>query len=124
MNTLKTMMYDWKTLDWRKLEQTVFKLQKRIYRAACRDDVKAVHKLQRLLIKSKAAAFLAVRRVTQINRGKKTAGVDGLSSLSKKQRLKLAHRDKWECSASCPDDKTCLFCLLKNIFNFTVGDLS
>jgi len=89
MNTLKTMMYDWKTLDWRKLEQVVFKLQKRIYRAACRDDVKAVHKLQRLLIKSKAAAFLAVRRVTQINRGKKTAGIDGLTSLTNKKRLEL-----------------------------------
>jgi RNA-directed DNA polymerase len=90
MNTLQTMMYDWNTLDWRKLEQNVFKLQKRIYRAACRDDVKAVHRLQRLLIKSKAAAFLAVRKVTQINKGKKTAGIDGLTSLTSKKRLKLA----------------------------------
>lgn len=90
MSTLETMMYDWSTLDWRKLEQIVFKLQKRIYRAACRDDIKAVHQLQRLLIKSKAAAFLAVRRVTQINRGKKTAGIDGLTSLTNRKRLKLA----------------------------------
>jgi RNA-directed DNA polymerase len=90
MNTLETVMYDWKTLNWRKLEQTVFKLQKRIYRAACRDEVKTVHQLQRLLIKSKAAALLAVRRVTQINRGKRTAGIDGLASLTNKERLELA----------------------------------
>jgi RNA-directed DNA polymerase len=90
MNTLEPTMYDWKTLNWRKLEQTVFKLQKRIYRAACRDNVKTVHQLQRLLIKSKAAALLAVRRVTQINRGKRTAGIDGLASLTNKERLELA----------------------------------
>ena len=89
MNTLETVMYDWKTLNWRKLEQVVFKLQKRIYRAACRDEVKTVHQLQRLLIKSKAAALLAVRRVTQINRGKRTAGIDGLASLTNKERLEL-----------------------------------
>ena len=89
MNTLSTMMYNLNTINWRKLEQSVFKLQKRIYQAACREDVKAVHQLQRLLIKSKAAAFLAVRRVTQINRGKNTAGIDGLASLMNKRRLKL-----------------------------------
>ena len=89
MNTLETAMYDWNKINWRKLEQSVFKLQKRIYQAACREDVKTVHKLQRLLIKSKAAAFLAVRRVAQINRGKRTAGVDGLASLTKRERLEL-----------------------------------
>ena len=89
MNTLETVMYDCNKINWRKLEQSVFKLQKRIYQATCRDDVKTVHKLQRLLIKSKAAAFLAVRRVAQINRGKRTAGVDGLASLTKRERLEL-----------------------------------
>jgi RNA-directed DNA polymerase len=65
MNTLDTVMYDWNKMNWRKLEQSVFKLQKRIYQATCRDDVKTVHKLQRLLIKCKAAAFLAVRRIME-----------------------------------------------------------
>ena len=92
MNTLETAMYDWNKINWRKLEQSVFKLQKRIYQAACREDVKTVHKLQRLLIKSKAAAFLAVRRVAQINRGKRTAGVDGLASLTKRERLELVRK--------------------------------
>ena len=42
MNTLDTAMYDWNKINWRKLEQSVFKLQKRIYQATCREDVKTV----------------------------------------------------------------------------------
>ena len=48
-------------------------------------------RLQKLLLKSKSAKLLAVRRVTQVNKGKKTAGVDGVKSLSPTQRLKLAN---------------------------------
>ena len=68
----------------------VFKLQKRIYKASQAGDVRRVHRLQRLLLKSRAAKLLAVRRVTQDNRGKHTAGVDGIKSLTPKQRLAVA----------------------------------
>ena len=91
MNELTTT-YEWKTLPWRKLERRVFKLQKRIYRASLRGDVSAVRRLQRLMMKSWAAKCLAVRRVTQDNQGKKTAGIDGLASLSPKARLTLVGR--------------------------------
>ena len=89
MNTAQPPMYEWKDLPWRKIERDVFKLQKRIYQASRRDDVKAVHRLQRLLLKSWSAKCLAVRRVTQDNHGKRTAGVDGVKSLSPTQRLVL-----------------------------------
>jgi len=56
--------YEWGQTPWRKLEVTVFKLQRRIYRASQANDRKRVHKLQRLLVKSRAAKYLAVRRVT------------------------------------------------------------
>lgn len=81
--------YEWKTIPWRKLEVKVFKLQKRIYQASARGDVKLVRKLQRLLMKSWAAKCLAVRRVTQDNRGKNTAGIDGIKKLSPEQRIIL-----------------------------------
>ena len=51
-------------MPWRKREVAVFKLQQRIYRASHANDRKRVHKLQRLLVKSRAAKYLAVRRVT------------------------------------------------------------
>lgn len=81
---------EWKNLNWRKLERVVFKLQKRIYKASSRGDVKTVRRLQKTLIKSWAAKALAVRKVSQDNQGKKTAGIDGIKSLNPAQRLKLA----------------------------------
>lgn len=89
MNTDSTPMYTWNTIPWHKLEKEVFKLQKRIYQASKRGDDKLVHKLQKLLVNSWSARTLAVRRVTQDNQGRKTAGVDGIKSLSQKARLKL-----------------------------------
>jgi RNA-directed DNA polymerase len=83
-------MDGWNTIPWKRLQRTVFKLQKRIYRASRRGDVTAVRKLQRLLIRSRSARLLAVRKVTQENQGKKTAGVDGVKSLTPPQRLALA----------------------------------
>jgi RNA-directed DNA polymerase len=85
-------MYEWKNINWRKLERITFKLQKRIYKASNRGDVKLVRRLQKLLIKSWAARALAVRRVTQDNQGKKTAGVDGVKSLTPKQRFNLINK--------------------------------
>jgi len=92
MNTSEKMVYGWNTVPWRKLERNVYKLQKRIYQASRRGDVKAVHKLQRLLMNSRSAAFLAVRQVAQDNKGKKTAGIDGLASLRKRKKLQLAQK--------------------------------
>ncbi len=83
-------MYGWNALCWKKIERVVCKLQTRIYRAQRRGDGKTVRKLQRLLMKSRSAKLLAVRRVTQDNRGKQTAGVDGVKSLSPDERLELA----------------------------------
>ena len=86
--SLKTTV-EWKAIPWRKLERKVYKLQKRIYRASRRGDVKAVRRLQKTLMKSWSAKCLSVRRVTQDNQGKKTAGVDGKKTLTPKQRLAL-----------------------------------
>lgn len=91
MNTDESPMYEWSSLNWRKLERSAYKLQKRIYRASERGDVKLVRRLQRLLTKSWAAKAISVRRVSQDNRGKKTAGVDGVKSLTPEQRLSLVN---------------------------------
>ncbi len=50
-------------------------------------------------MKSEAARLLAVRRVTQENQGKKTAGVDGVKSVKPKERLLMArhiHPQYWK----------------------------
>jgi RNA-directed DNA polymerase len=94
MDTESTPMYGWNETDWRKLERQVFKLQKRIYQASNRGNVKLVRRLQRLLMSSRSAKMIAVRRVTQDNKGKKTAGVDGVKSLTTAQRLNLVSKIK------------------------------
>ena len=90
MSTATTPVYEWNDLPWRTLQRAVFKLQKRIYQAQRRGNVKAVRRLQRLLVASRSAKLLAVRRVTQDNRGKRTAGVDGVKLPTPPQRRALA----------------------------------
>src|SRR6266571_8950941 len=89
----------WRQLPWRKFEQHVFRIQKRIYRASQRGNTRTVQKLQKLLMKSEAARLLAVRRVSQDNQGKKTAGIDGVKSVKPKERLVMAshiHPNHWK----------------------------
>lgn len=76
-------------IRWKQVERRVFKLQKRIFRASQSGDVKKLRRLQKTLMNSYAAKLLATRKVSQDNQGKKTAGVDGVKSLTPKMRLKL-----------------------------------
>ena len=81
----------WKKLPWSKFDHYLFRLQHRIYEAAKTNNINLVKRLQTLLLTS-SARYLAVRQVTQLNIGKKTAGVDGIKSLGYKERLKLAEK--------------------------------
>jgi RNA-directed DNA polymerase len=80
---------DWHSIQWKKAEKYVEKLQKRIFRAEKNGDKRKVRDLQRMLMKSKSALLLSIRRVTQINKGKRTAGVDGFKALEPAKRLAL-----------------------------------
>jgi len=95
----------WSKLPWRKLEQHVYRIQKRIFKAEQRGNRRAVHKLQKLLMKSRAARLIAVRRVTQDNQGKKTAGIDGVKSVHPQQRVAMAehiHPKLWKQKKAQP----------------------
>jgi RNA-directed DNA polymerase len=67
----------------------VYRLQKRIFKAARCGNVRVVHNWQRKVMRSYSARLLSVRRVTQDNRGKKTAGVDGKTALTATERAHL-----------------------------------
>lgn len=96
MNTVEKPMYEWNELPWKEIERETFKLQKRIYQASREGKTESLHKLQRLLITSWQGTLLAVRKVTQDNQGKKTAGIDGFKELSPQERLLLAKAIKRE----------------------------
>ena len=102
---------EWNQLKERKIQKAVFKLQKRIYQASISGNVRKVRKLQKTLLNSYYAKLIAVRRVSQDNSGtglsrcgskfrtqplKRTAGVDGIKSLTPKQRLNLVSQLKLE----------------------------
>jgi len=80
----------WNAINWAKVQRKTFKLQKRIYQASLSGQNAKARKLQKLLVKSYYAKLLAIRKVTQDNQGKKTAGVDGIKSITPRQRLELA----------------------------------
>jgi RNA-directed DNA polymerase len=84
-------MAAWQDIPWMKVHRHVFHLQKRIYQATQDGRVRTARKLQKLLMKSWYARLLAVRRITQDNKGKRTAGIDGVKSLMPEKRLALAN---------------------------------
>lgn len=80
---------DWHNVNWRKANRTVKNLQERIYRATQAKEWCKVRSLQKLLLQSYSNTVISVRRVTQQNDGKNTAGIDGKASLNPKKRGQL-----------------------------------
>jgi RNA-directed DNA polymerase len=68
---------DWNAIDWRAVNGNVRRLQARIVKAIQEGRWGKVKALQHLLTHSYSGRCMAVRRVTE-NRGKRTAGVDGV----------------------------------------------
>jgi RNA-directed DNA polymerase len=89
MTTELNPVDQWKSIPWCKLRKVVFRLQVRIFKAQKNGNALLVRKLQKLLLSSRAAKLLAIRQVTQLNTGRRTAGVDGKKALDPSQRLAL-----------------------------------
>jgi len=71
-----------------------------VYKAVQVGDMRKAKSIQKLILKSTAARLLAVRQVSQLNAGKKTAGIDGEKDLSSKVRFELSdklgrHGNNW-----------------------------
>lgn len=92
-------------VPWTALEQQVVRMQKQISQACQHGNRQVVHTLQQRLMESEAARLLAVRRVTEENQGKHTAGVDGVKSLTANERLAMAsaiHPSYWNNQPPMP----------------------
>lgn len=79
----------WNTVDWQCAQQQVNNLRQRIFRASEEGNYRKVRNLQKLMLRSRSNALLAVRRVSQVNRGKDTPGVDKLVAKTPAARAKL-----------------------------------
>ncbi len=84
----------WMNLPWKQFRRDLFRLQKRTYKAVREGDTAKARSLQKLIMRSAAARFLAIRQVTQLNNGKKTAGIDGKLALDFQDRFELEQKLK------------------------------
>ncbi|AUT00207.1 group II intron reverse transcriptase/maturase [Nostoc sp. CENA543] len=80
---------DWNSIKWKNAYRVVRRLRQRIFKATKDGNFKGVRNLQKLLMRSYSNMILSVRRVTQLNQGKKTAGVDKLLVLTPLARATL-----------------------------------
>src|SRR5206468_12295907 len=80
---------DWTSVNWRKANRQVRNLRQRIFRATQTVDLKKVRSLQKLMLRNFSNTLLSVRRVTQVNEGRNTAGVDKLVVKTPAARGKL-----------------------------------
>ena len=92
---------DWHAVDWRAAEDDVRRLRQRIFTASRVGDLKRVRSLQKLMLRSRANTLLSVRRVTELNAGRKTAGVDGKVVLLSSVKAEMAdwvqrHTGPWQ----------------------------
>ncbi|MFL0649034.1 reverse transcriptase domain-containing protein [Cylindrospermopsis raciborskii UAM/DH-BiRr] len=77
----------WTRLDWNNIQYKVSRLQSKIYQASLTGDKSSVVKYQKILINSYSAKLLAIKKVTQDNKGKKTADGDQRIDLAKNLEL-------------------------------------
>lgn len=90
MNTNKNYANRWELVDTQGAEQSVHRVQCKIYEHTRNNEVNEANKLQKRLLASYSARVTAVRIITEHNKGKSSPGVDGVASLSGKQKMELA----------------------------------
>ena len=105
LSTVPPLM-KWDSVNWQKAKKYVWRLQQRIYRAESLGNKRQVRNLQRLLVRSKSALLLSIRQVTQLNKGKRTAGVDGMKTLSPSQRVELYNDLRQKSIGRCKPSPT------------------
>jgi len=90
-NGLRRRLEDWNQISWRKVNKLVRNLRQRIFRARQLGDFGKLRSLQKLMLRSYANLLLSVRRITQTNQGKATAGIDKEIVNTPAQRVILAN---------------------------------
>src|SRR5437868_4975501 len=92
VNGPEDVPFAWHAVDWRRVEDEVRRLRQRIFTASKAGDLKKVRNLQKLMLRSRANTLYSVRRVTERNAGRLTAGVDGEVVLTPEAKARLADR--------------------------------
>lgn len=90
----------WNDIDWVKTQHNVRRMQYRIFKATKLEKKQLVRKLQIRLINSWDAKLFSVQKVTTLNTGQKTPGIDKQIATTHEQKMKLALSLKLDGKAS------------------------
>lgn len=94
---------NWNDIDWRRNRKLVRNLRQRIYRASRQGNERKLRSLQRLMLRSRANREMSVRQVTQLNKGRNTAGVDKVLVKTPEARTELlaelCQQNTWKAQA-------------------------
>jgi RNA-directed DNA polymerase len=82
----------WGDIDWSLIEKSLSRLQQRIFKASLEGNRQKLRTLQRRLVLSQEARLLSVRRVTELNRGKNTPGVDRMVVVTNEAKILMAKK--------------------------------
>jgi RNA-directed DNA polymerase len=100
INGLKKPLEDWSQINWRKVNKMVKNLRQRIFLARKLGDWRKLRNLQKLMQRSYANLLLSVRKITQTNKGKQTAGIDKETINTPEERVKLVNN--WDGGRQSP----------------------
>jgi RNA-directed DNA polymerase len=90
----------WNDINWTLVQKRSSRQQRRVYKASMEGNKAKVHAIQRKMIASLDTKLLAIRRVTTENKGRNTAGVDGVKAISHEKKIELAYRLKIDGKSS------------------------
>ena len=85
---------EWKSLKWEYFKHSIFKIQKRIFKAEKEGNYRKVNRLSRLLVNDKRSLLYAINVVTKKNKGKRTGGVDDMVIKTDSERMALFYKLK------------------------------
>ena len=80
---------EWQAIDWQAVERKIRNLRQRIFRATQCGQWNKVRSLMKLMLRSYCNLLNSVRKITLINSGRKTPGIDRHIVLTDKRRVNL-----------------------------------
>ena len=83
---------EWSNINWNYVTRSIYWIQQRIIHAEETCDFRRVRSLTRLLLNDNRTLLWAIKVVTEINTGKRTAGVDSEIVLSNAERMQLFYK--------------------------------
>ena len=83
----------WNSISWDSVTRHIFDLQEQIFRVIKdKRDYRKARTLENLLLKSKSTLLFSVKKITEINKGRNTPGIDDRVISSDAERMALVYK--------------------------------